>query len=324
MLCLSVATLQSCGQGHTMRIEKMSGEWVDVPTDSIRQVTFPTDSEAVSVFNLGIGKNGTAPMVTLSNGYQMPVLGLGTYSLLGDVCVSSVKSAIRLGFRKIDTAYMYSNEAEVGQAVRESGVPRDSIFVATKLYPNQYDNPEAAIEQALQKLDIGYIDLMLLHHPSTNDVKAYRAMEKYVHAGKIRSLGISCYYIDELKRFLPQVSIKPVLVQNEMHPYYQDIDVLHYIHSQGIYAEAWYPLGGRGHQSELLSDPTLQRIADAHGKSLVQVILRWHLQRGVVAIPGSSNPDHQQENISIFDFSLTDEEMEAIARLNRNEKHDWY
>ena len=275
-------------------------------------------------FNLSKGTNGNAPTVRLSSGYDMPILGLGTYSLHGDVCINSIKAALASGFRKFDTASIYGNEEEVGQAIRESEVPREEIFVATKLYPNQYANPEAAIEECLKKLDIGYVDLMLLHHPGTNDVKAYKAMEKYVEQGKIRSIGVSCYYVREINEFLPQVNIMPVLVQNEVHPYYQDTEVVEHLHNLGIVVEAWYPLGGRGHQGELLSDAVLSEIAAGHNKSVVQVILRWHLQRGVVAIPGSSNPDHIEENISIFDFSLTDNEMARIAALNRNEKHDWY
>ena len=276
------------------------------------------------VFDLSKGTNGNAPTVKLSSGYDMPILGLGTYSLHGATCVNSVKDALKAGFRKIDTAHMYDNEEEVGQGVRESGVPREEIFVATKLYPNQYSNPEVAIEECLRKLDIGYIDLMLLHHPGANDVKAYKAMEKYVAAGKIRSIGVSCYYVKEINEFLPKVNIKPVLVQNEVPPYYQDTEVMEHLHDLGIVVEAWYPLGGRGHQKELLSDPVLSEIAARHNKSVAQIILRWDLQRGVVAIPGSSNPDHIRENISVFDFSLTDGEMARIAALNRNEKHDWY
>lgn len=275
-------------------------------------------------FPLSEGRNGSAPVIRLSSGYDMPVVGLGTYSLAGDVCVNSVKSAISLGFRKIDTAHMYGNEAEVGRGVRESGVPREEIFVATKIYPTQYSDPEKAIEECLRKLDLGYVDLMLLHHPGADDVKAYKAMEKYVREGRIRSIGVSCYYISEIDDFLKKVDIKPVLVQNEAHPYYQDTDVVRHIQRLGIAVEAWYPLGGRGHQKELLSDPVLAEIARNHGKSVAQVILRWNLQRGVVVIPGSSNPEHMKENISIFDFELTPGEMERIASLNRNEKHDWY
>ncbi len=286
-------------------------------------LNFNNDTEA-GAFDLSKGTNGNAPTVKLSSGYDMPILGLGTYSLHGATCVNSVKTALAAGFRKLDTASVYGNEEEVGQGVRESGVPREEIFVTTKLYPNQYSNPETAIEECLRKLDIGYIDLMLLHHPGANDVKAYKAMEKYVASGKIRSIGVSCYYVKEIDEFLPKVSIKPVLVQNEVHPYYQDTEVVKHLHDLGIVVEAWYPLGGRGHQKELLSDPVLSEIAARYNKSVVQVILRWHLQRGVVAIPGSSNPDHIRENISVFDFSLTNDEMAQIAALNRNEKHDWY
>lgn len=275
-------------------------------------------------FPLSQGENGKAPVIRLSSGYYMPVVGLGTYSLTGEVCVNSVKSAIALGFRKIDTAHIYGNEVEVGKGIRESGVPRDEIFVATKIYPDQYSNPEKAIEECISKLDIGYIDLMLLHHPGDNDVKAYKAMEKFVREGKIRSLGVSCYYIKEIDDFIKKVDIKPVLVQNEVHPYYQDTEVVKHIQHLGIAVEAWYPLGGRGHQKELLSDPVLTEIAEKHGKSVVQVILRWNLQRGVVVIPGSSNPEHMKENISTFDFELSEDEMTRIAALNRNEKHDWY
>lgn len=282
------------------------------------------DNTNTGVFDLSKGTNGNAPTIKLSSGYDMPIVGLGTYSLHGATCTNSVKTAIAAGFRKFDTASIYGNEEEVGQGIRESGVPRKEIFVATKLYPNQYSNPETAIEECLRKLDIGYIDLMLLHHPGTNDVKAYKAMEKYVAAGKIRSIGVSCYYVKEIDEFLPKVNIRPVLVQNEVHPYYQDTEVVEHLHDLGIVVEAWYPLGGRGHQKELLSDPVLSEIAAGHNKSVAQVILRWDLQRGVVVIPGSSNPDHIKENISIFDFSLTDDEMAQIAALNRNEKHDWY
>ncbi len=262
--------------------------------------------------------------VTLNSGYQMPLNGLGTYSLTGDTCVQSVSKALKRGVRLIDTAYMYGNEAEVGKAIRESGIPREEIFVITKLYPSQFDEPEKAIDEALEKLDIGYVDLMLLHHPGTGDVKAYKAMEQAAKDGKIHSLGLSNWYVEELEEFLPQVSVAPALVQNEIHPYYQENDVIPYIQSLGIVVQGWYPLGGRGHTAELLSDETISAIAKAHGKSSAQVILRWNLQKGVVVIPGSSNPDHIQENTEIYDFELTGEEMERINALDRGEKHDWY
>ena len=282
------------------------------------------DTQEISKFPLSQGINGKAPTIPLNSGYEMPVLGIGTYSLLGDVCLNSVSAALKSGVRKIDTAYMYHNEAEVGEAVRNSGIPREEIFVTTKLYPNQFDEPEKAIDEALEKLNIGYIDLMLLHHPGANDVKAYKAMEKAVAEGKIRSIGLSNWYVEEMEEFLPQITITPALVQNEIHPYYQEKGIVEYMHEKGIVMEAWYPFGGRGHTGELFADETISAIAAAHGKTPAQVILRWHLQRGVVAIPGSSNSDHIRENISVFDFELTEEEMERISTLDRNEKHDWY
>ena len=266
--------------------------------------------------------------VLLNSGYTMPIMGLGTYALDYDTCVNSVMALIENGGRLIDTAYMYGNEEAVGEGVRraiaEFGVSREEIFVITKIYPSQFSDPEAAIEMALEKLDIGYIDMMLLHHPGSNDVNAYLTMEKYVAAGKIRSLGLSNWYIEELTEFLLQVNIKPAMVQNEIHPYYQEQEVVPFIQEKGIVVQCWYPLGGRGYTQELLTDETITAIASAHGVSAAQVIQRWDLQRGIVVIPGSSNPDHIRENLNLFSFELTSEEMEQIAALDRDEKHDWY
>ena len=274
--------------------------------------------------DLSGGRNGKAPVVKLSSGYDLPVVGLGTYALHGSTCVNAVRTALESGYRLIDTASFYGNEWEVGEGVRASGVPREEVVVQTKLYPNQYGHAAQAIEECLSKLDLGYIDILLLHHPASNDVSAYRAIEQAIRDGKVRSAGISCYYIRELDAFLPRVDLKPVLVQNEVHPYYQDTPVVRHIQEADISVQAWYPLGGRGYNSALMTDPVLRDIAAAHGKSLVQVILRWDLQRGVTVIPGSSNPEHIRENISIFDFSLSEDEMSKISALNRNEKHDWY
>ena len=266
--------------------------------------------------------------VRLNSGYDMPILGLGTYALDHDACVNSVMALLESGGRLIDTAYMYGNEEAVGEGVRrgmeEYAIPREDIFVITKIYPNQFSDPEAAIDMALEKLDIGYIDMMLLHHPGAGDVNAYKAMEKYVEAGKIHSLGLSNWYVEELTEFLPLVTIMPALVQNEIHPYYQEQDVVPFIQEKGIVVQCWYPLGGRGYTAELLGNETIQAIAVAHGVSAAQVILRWDLQRGIVVIPGSSNPEHIRENLDLFDFELSDEEMEHIDALDRGEKHDWY
>lgn len=262
--------------------------------------------------------------VTLNSGYEMPIMGLGTYSLTDEECYNSVTALLDAGGRLIDTAYMYHNEASVGRAVRDSDVPREEIFVITKLYPSQFGSPEAAIDEALEKMDIGYIDMMLLHHPGEGDVDAYLAMEKAVADGKIRSIGLSNWYVEELTEFLPQVNITPALVQNEIHPYYQENDVIPYIQDLGIVVQGWYPFGGRGHTGELLGNDVISAIADAHGVTSAQVILRWNLQKGVVVIPGSSNPDHIRENLDLFGFELTEDEMNRINALDRGEKHDWY
>lgn len=330
----TVATFcTSGGSGHedaTIRGYEPDATWLEGRRFSgasqveswVNALDLPKDSEEESAVGVFDFENKS---VKLNSGYTMPINGLGTYSLTGDECVASVKAALESGVRLIDTAYMYHNEAEVGRAIRESGVPREEIFVITKLYPgSQYDDPERAIQDALDKLDIGYIDMMLLHHPGEDDVKAYKAMEQAVADGKLRSIGLSNWYVEELTDFLPQVTIAPALVQNEIHPYYQENDVIPFIQDKGIVVQGWYPLGGRGHTAELLGDETITAIAQAHGVSAAQVILRWNLQKGVVVIPGSSNPEHIRENTELYHFQLTEDEMDQINALDRDEKHDWY
>ncbi|MCZ9979981.1 aldo/keto reductase [Brachyspira hyodysenteriae] len=268
--------------------------------------------------------NFNTKTVKLNSGYEIPLNGIGTYSLLNDVCYNSILYALQNGVRLIDTAYIYNNEEEVGKAVRDSKINRKDIFIITKLYPNQYNNAKKAINDALKKLNVEYIDMMLLHHPGNNDVEAYKAIEKAIKEGKIRSVGLSNWYIKELKEFLPKINIMPALVQNEIHPYYQDTEVIEYIQSLGIAVQGWYPLGGRGHQKELLNDKVLKDIAAKYNKSVAQIILRWNLQRGVIVIPGSSNRKHIIENTEIYEFELSDDDMKRISELNRNEKHDWY
>lgn len=305
----SIESMESAQTGNTEETEN---------TEEDTGMEHEISENEIGVFNF------ETRTVTLNSGYEMPIYGLGTYSLHDDECRDSVTAALNSGVRLIDTAHAYGNEKEIGEAIRASGIPREEIFVITKLYPNQFSDPEAAIEEALENLDLGYIDMLLLHHPGTGDVEAYHAMEKAVEEGKVRSIGLSNWYVEELEEFLPQVTITPALVQNEIHPYYQENDVIPYIQERGIVVQGWYPLGGRGHTAELLGDEVISEIATAHRKSSAQVILRWNLQKGVVVIPGSSNPDHIQENTELFDFELSEEEMERINGLDRNEKHDWY
>ena len=328
---LLAALLSGCGasveisSSEPVIVSSTGGSALSVSREQgAQELSSIPETSSVSTFDLASGENGCAPAVTLNSGYEMPIAGLGTYSLHGQECIDSVTAALNRGGRLIDTAHAYGNEEEIGEAIWASSVPREEIFVITKLYPDQFSHPEEAIQEALDKLDIGYIDMVLLHHPGRGDVEAYKAMEKAVAEGKIRSIGLSNWYVEELEEFLPQVTITPALVQNEIHPYYQENEVIPYIHSLGIVVQGWYPLGGRGHTQELLTDETITAIAQAHDRSAAQVILRWNLQKGIVVIPGSSNPEHIKENISIFDFSLTEEEMERINALNRDEKHDWY
>lgn len=262
--------------------------------------------------------------VLLNSGYYMPIVGLGTYALKDDICINSVNALLENGGRLIDTASFYGTEDSVGEAVRKSNVPREEIFVTTKLYPNQFANAAGAIDEALEETGLDYIDLMLLHHPGTNDVEAYKAMEQAVRDGKIRSIGLSNWYVEESEDFLPKVDTVPAVVQNEIHPYYQENNVIPYIQEKGIVVEGWFPLGGRGYTKEILGDSVITEIAGNHGVTSAQVILRWNLQKGVIVIPGSSNPEHIKENIDVFGFELTDDEIAKINALNRDEKHEWY
>lgn len=325
VLTLTLAlSLTACGQ--TENNTSVSEDLVSSPQSGEQEeknsdAAIPMEEDSMKN---DITFNFETKTVMLNSGYEMPINGLGTYSLHEDECRTSVTAALNSGVRLIDTAHAYGNEAEIGEAIRNSDIPREEIFVITKLYPDQFSDPEAAINEALKKLDIGYIDMMLLHHPGTGDVEAYKAMEQAVADGTIRSVGLSNWYVEELEEFLPQINITPALVQNEIHPYYQENDVIPYIQNLGIVVQGWYPLGGRGHTAELLGNEVISDIAEAHGVSSAQVILRWNLQKGVVVIPGSSNPDHIQENTELYHFELTSDEMERINALDRNEKHDWY
>ena len=282
-------------------------------------------------------KNTDAPVfdlqkgtVTLNNGRTMPILGIGTYRLSQSEAENSVYWALRDGYRLIDTAHIYGNEEGVGRgikrAISEGIVTREEIFVTTKMWTSDYDDGESAIEESLRRLDLDYIDLMILHHSQpSNDVKAYQAMEKAVEEGKLRSIGLSNYYTaEDFDRLVNATTITPALLQNETHPYHQSKEMKAHIAQYGTVMESWYPLGGRGHTQELFDDPTIAGIAAAHSKSSAQIILRWHLQAGNIAIPGSSNEDHIKENFDIFDFELTDEEMAQITALDKNQRNSGY
>ena len=257
--------------------------------------------------------------VPLSNGLRMPQIGLGVY-LISDiaVCESSVQSALETGYRLIDTAIAYRNERAVGRGLRASAVPREEIFLTTKLWPShyKYDKARVAIAESVKRLDSGYIDLLLLHQPVGDIHGAWRAMEEAVDEGTVRSIGVSNFTVADLDDLLPRARITPVLDQVELHPYWQQPELLPHLASHSIVAEAWYPLG-HGSKS-LLAEPAVLAAANEHGKSPVQIILRWHVQRGFVAIPKSTDPEHIAANIDVFDFELAAAEMSAINAVGRD------
>lgn len=267
------------------------------------------------------------PSVRLNSGYTMPVFGLGTWSLDDKTAEECVYLAIREGYRLIDTARYYGNEAGVGRgvrrAVREGVVKREDVFITSKIVPGSWRNYDELIEESNKALGLGYIDLMLIHQSGRGDRELYKALERGVRKGIIRSIGISNYYTPEDYEYITRgAEILPAVVQNENHPYYQNTALKKYLADKGVIVESWYPLGGRGHTAELFSDPVISGIAKAHGKSPAQVIIRWHIQAGYVVIPGSKNPEHIRENSNVFYFSLTDEEMNAIAALDRQRRFE--
>lgn len=264
--------------------------------------------------------------VTLNNGVEMPILGIGTFALSSEEAENSVYWALRDGYHLIDTARIYGNEDGVGRGIRraieEGYVTREEIFVTTKMWTSDFGNGDAAIDASLERLGLDTIGLMILHHSQPeNDVGAYQAMERAVADGKLRCIGLSNYYEPEdFDRLVNATTIVPALLQNETHPYHQSTEMKNHIAQYGTVMESWFPLGGRGNTQILFSDPTIAAIAEAHGKTSAQVILRWHLQAGNIAIPGSSNPDHILENISIFDFELTEDEMAQMTALDKNDR----
>lgn len=264
--------------------------------------------------------------VMLNSGYEMPVLGIGCFALSDQQAENSVYWALRDGYRLIDTARIYGNEQGVGRAIRraidDGFVTREEIFVTTKMWTSDFGNGDAAVDASLQRLGLDYIDLMILHHSQpSNDVQAYQAMERAVEAGKLRSIGLSNFYEPaDFDRLVNAATIKPAILQNETHPYHQSKEMQSHIDQYGTVLESWFPLGGRGNTQKLFNDSTIRAIAEAHGKTSAQIILRWHLQAGNIAIPGSSNEAHIQENCEIFDFSLTDEEMQQMTALDKNQR----
>lgn len=255
---------------------------------------------------------------TLNNGIKMPMAGIGTFLLTPDEAETSVLSALQCGYRLIDTANAYVNEKAVGRAMRKSGIPRDEIFLETKLWPSFYEQ-EDAVEKTLQRLGTDYIDLLLIHQPAGNYVAGYRQMEKAYKEGKVRAIGLSNFKKEQIEEILSLCEVKPTILQTELHPYHQEPELKAFLKENGIVPQAWYPLG-HGDKA-LLEEPLFAQLGKKYGKSAPQIILRWHIQSGNIVIPGSKNPDHIKSNFDLFDFALTDEEMAQITALNRNVRY---
>lgn len=257
--------------------------------------------------------------VTLNNGVEMPMLGYGVYQVTKDECERCVLDALKVGYRSIDTAQSYFNEEEVGNALVKSGIPREEIFLTTKVWIEHYgyDECRASVLESLRKLKTDYIDLCLLHQPFSDVYGAYRALEDLMAEGKIRAIGISNFYADRMVDIASFARVKPAINQIEIHPHHQQNEQLEWANKYGIQLEAWAPFGeGRGGMFEL---PELKTIGDKYGKTLAQVILRWHLQRGIVVIPKSTHIERMEENFDVFDFELTDEDMSVIATLDKKQ-----
>ena len=264
--------------------------------------------------------------ITLNNGVEMPALGLGVFQTPPYATTRAVEAALGGGYRLIDTAAAYANEREVGDGLRRSGIPRNQVFIETKIWISDYGYEAAlhAFDKSAGKLGVEHLDLLLLHQPLPSafdlTLQAYRALETLLAAGKVRAIGVSNFMPEHLERLLAVAAVVPAVNQIEVHPYFQQT-ALQYVHAEhGILTQAWSPIGGitsyRGGERSTFDDPTLQEIARRHGKSPAQVMLRWHLQAGRSAIPKSIKPARIAENCDIFDFTLTEEQMAAIDALD--------
>ena len=254
--------------------------------------------------------------VTLNNGVKMPILGYGVYQVTKDECERCVSNALKVGYRAIDTAQSYFNEEEVGNAIAKSGIPREEIFLTTKVWVEHYgyENAKKSVMESMRKLKTDYLDLVLLHQPFADAYGAYRALEELYDEGKIRAIGISNFYVDRMVDFASFNRIKPMVNQVETHIHNQQKEMKEWADKYGIQLEAWAPFGeGRG---DMFQNSVLNEIGAKYGKSAAQVILRWHLQRGVVVIPKSTHIERMQENLNVFDFTLSEEDMASIAALD--------
>lgn len=263
----------------------------------------------------------TQTFITLNDGNKIPQFGIGVFQVPeGPDTLNTVKNALAMGIRHIDTAHAYQNERSVGRAVKESGIKREEIWITTKLWPSEYGQnlTPPAIDNMLRRLDTDYIDLLLLHQQVGDYKGAYLAMQEAVKAGKMKSIGLSNFESERLEEVLEMATIKPAVLQVECHPYYQQGALKKRIEKYGTVLEAWYPIGHG--DKNLIREPLFSELGKKYGKTNVQIILRWHIQEGTVIFPRSTNPAHIRENFDIFDFALTEEEMNRVRALDAGKR----
>ena len=254
----------------------------------------------------------------LNNNLECPVIGIGTFMLTPQDAEKSVREALKMGYRMVDTANAYVNERAVGRGMKDSGVAREDVFLSTKLWPSEYEN-DKAVDETLERLGTDYVDLLYIHQPAGNWLAGYRQLEKAYKEGKAKSIGISNFegkYIEELQT---KWEIVPQFIQVEAHPYFTQKELRKTLDKYDIRLMSWYPLGHG--DTSLIKEPVFEGIGKKYGKTPAQVILRWHTQMGFAVIPGSKNTDHIKDNLDILDFKLTDGEMEQIASIDKNERY---
>ena len=260
--------------------------------------------------------SNSVPLITLNNGQKIPQLGFGVYCIPPAETEQCVLEALKIGYRHIDTAHMYGNEKEVGSAIKKSGIPRNEIFITSKLWVSEYGEGKTlqAIDKMLKRLDLVYIDLILLHFPFNDYMGAYKDLEKAYEQGKVKSLGISNFENQKLEELCDAAKIKPVLNQIELHPYFQQNELRQRMDKYNTKTEAWAPLGHA--MTKIFDEEIIKKLSEKYKKSPAQIILRWDIQRGIITIPKSQKKERIKENFEIFDFEMTEDEIKEIDVLN--------
>ena len=256
--------------------------------------------------------------LTLNNKIACPKIGIGTFMLAPSDAENSVREALKMGYRLVDTANAYVNERAVGRGIKESGIDREEVFLSTKLWPSEYENPNA-VDETLERLGVDYVDVLYIHQPAGNWLEGYRQLEKAYREGKAKSIGISNFEGEYIEKLQNEWEIVPQFIQVEAHPYFTQKDLRKTLDKYDIKIMSWYPLG-HGDKS-LINEEIFRKLGEKYGKTSAQVILRWHTQMGFAVIPGSKNVDHIKDNLDILDFTLTEEEMNEIAKLDKGQRY---